>query len=130
EYPMTDRDPLPQWTFGHMTLLGDAAHPMYPIGSNGASQAVLDAETLANELASGKPLPAALASYEAERRPATAKIVQANRKEGPDIILEIAEERAPEGFTNIAEVISEYELEVISSRYKQTAGFDVKQVNR
>ena len=130
EYPMTDRDPLPQWTFGHMTLLGDAAHPMYPIGSNGASQAVLDAEILANELASGKPLLAALASYEAVRRPATAKIVQANRKEGPDIILEIAEERAPNGFTNIAEVISEYELEVISSRYKQTAGFDVKQVNR
>ena len=64
------------------------------------------------------------------RRPATAKIVLANRGEGPDIILQIAEDRAPNGFDNIEDVISSAELEAISSRYKQTAGFDVKQVNR
>lgn len=130
QYPMTDRDPLPAWTHGNMTLLGDAAHPMYPIGSNGASQAVLDAECLADELASGKSIPEALAAYEAVRRPATAKIVHANRCEGPDIILQIVEERAPRGFERIEEVISDEELEAISMRYKQTAGFDLKQVNR
>ena len=130
QYPMTDRDPLPQWTHGKMTLLGDAAHPMYPIGSNGASQAVLDAEMLANMLASERPVPDALLAYEAERRPATAKIVIANRGEGPDIILQIVEDRAPDGFTNIHDVISQVELEKISARYKQTAGFTVKQVNR
>ncbi|MCA9967323.1 MAG: flavin-dependent oxidoreductase [Anaerolineales bacterium] len=130
QYPMTDRDPLPRWTHGNMTLLGDAAHPMYPIGSNGASQAILDAECLADELASGKPISEALEAYEAVRRPATAKIVQANRREGPDIILQIVEDRAPSGFERVEDVISAEELEAISSRYKQTAGFDLKQVNR
>lgn len=130
QYPMTDRDPLPQWTFGNMTLLGDAAHPMYPIGSNGASQAILDAEALANALATGQPVAAALAAYEAERRPATAKIVLANRGEGPDIILQIVEDRAPHGFDNVFDVISQAELDAISARYKQTAGFTVQQVNR
>ncbi|MEM7333399.1 MAG: flavin-dependent oxidoreductase [Chloroflexota bacterium] len=129
QYPMTDRDPLPQWTFGNMTLLGDAAHPMYPIGSNGASQAVLDAEVLANELSSDQSIAAAFAAYEANRRPATAKIVLANRKEGPDIILQIVEDRAPDGFENINDVISKDELDAISARYKKTAGFQVKQVN-
>ncbi len=126
---MTDRDPLPQWTNGRMTLLGDAARPMYPIGSNGASQAILDAETLADELASDQSIPEALNAYEAIRRPATAKIVHANRGEGPDIILQIVEDRAPNGFDNVYDVISKEELETISSRYKETAGFDLKQVN-
>ena len=127
---MTDRDPLPRWTHGNMTLLGDAAHPMYPIGSNGASQAVLDAECLADALSEHKSIPAALQAYEAVRRPATAKIVLANRGEGPDIILQIVEDRAPNGFEKIDDVISADELESISSRYKKTAGFNLKQVNQ
>ena len=130
QYPMTDRDPLPRWQHGNMTLLGDAAHPMYPIGSNGASQAVLDAECLADALASGKPIPEALDAYEEIRRPATAKIVHANRGQGPDIILQIVEDRAPNGFERVEDVISAEELEAISSQYKKTAGFDLKQVNR
>lgn len=130
QYPMTDRNPLPRWTHGHMTLLGDAAHPMYPIGSNGASQAVLDGEVLANELASGKPIPEALDAYEAVRRPATSKIVLSNRGEGPDIILQMAEDRAPNGFEKIEDVISQAEFDKISSRYKKTAGFTVQQVNQ
>ncbi len=130
QYPMTDRDPLPRWTHGNMTLLGDAAHPMYPIGSNGASQAVLDAECLADALVKNDSIPVALEAYEAIRRPATSKIVHANRGEGPDIILQIVEDRAPNGFENIEDVISAEELESISSRYKKTAGFDLKQVNR
>ncbi len=130
QYPMTDRDPLPKWTHGNMTLLGDAAHPMYPIGSNGASQAVLDAECLADALAEHESIPTALQAYEAVRRPATSKIVLANRGEGPDIILQIVEDRAPNGFENIEDVITAEELESISSRYKKTAGFNLKQVNR
>ena len=84
EYPMVDRDPLPAWSFGVVTLLGDAAHPMYPIGSNGASQAILDARVLTRELLTHGVTPAALQAYEAERREATARIVLANRGNGPE----------------------------------------------
>ena len=79
EYPLCDRDPLPRWSFGRTTLLGDAAHPMYPVGSNGASQAVLDARALTRHLASGASVPDALAAYDAERRPMTSEIVLNNR---------------------------------------------------
>jgi 2-polyprenyl-6-methoxyphenol hydroxylase-like FAD-dependent oxidoreductase len=129
EYPMVDRDPLPGWTFGSLTLLGDAAHPMFPIGSNGASQAILDARTLAFELATKPDITAALASYEAARRPATAKIVLANRGNGPEQVMQIAETRAPQGFDDIAEVISRSELEEIAARYKTLAGFDRETLN-
>jgi 2-polyprenyl-6-methoxyphenol hydroxylase-like FAD-dependent oxidoreductase len=129
EYPMVDRDPLPSWTHGRATLLGDAAHPMYPIGSNGASQAILDAEVLANQLASGD-VERALAEYEAVRRPATAQIVLMNRQNGPEQVMQLAEERAPDGFTDVHDVIPRTELEEIAARYKQAAGFAVEQVNR
>jgi 2-polyprenyl-6-methoxyphenol hydroxylase-like FAD-dependent oxidoreductase len=129
EYPMVDRDPLPGWTFGRLTLLGDAAHPMFPIGSNGASQAILDARTLAFELATKPDITAALASYEAARRPATAKIVLANRGNGPEQVMQIAETRAPQGFDDIEQVISRSELEEIATRYKALAGFDRETLN-
>ena len=124
EFPMVDRDPLPGWSRGRVTLLGDAAHPMYPIGSNGASQAILDARQLGDELAVGHPVAGALARYDAVRRQATAAIVAANRRQGPDEVLQIAEERAPEGFAHVHDVISQDELESVAARYKQTAGFD------
>ncbi|MFN8541135.1 MAG: flavin-dependent oxidoreductase [Thermomicrobiales bacterium] len=130
EYPMVDRDPLPRWTHGRATLLGDAAHPMYPIGSNGASQAILDAEALADQLATHDDLPAALAAYEEARRPATSQIVLMNRQNGPEQVMQLAEERAPGGFTDIHDVIPRAELEEIAARYKQAAGFAVQQVNR
>ncbi|WP_327066277.1 flavin-dependent oxidoreductase [Kitasatospora sp. NBC_01302] len=79
EYPMVDREPLPSWGRGRVTLLGDAAHPMYPVGANGASQAVVDARVLAHELAGAADLPTGLARYESARREATAAIVRANR---------------------------------------------------
>jgi 2-polyprenyl-6-methoxyphenol hydroxylase-like FAD-dependent oxidoreductase len=129
EFPLVDRDPLPTWTHGRLTLLGDAAHPMYPIGSNGASQAILDAEAVANALAK-LPIDDAFQTYEAERRPATAKLVLLNRQNGPEQVMQIAEERAPNGFQHIHEVMSRAELEEISLRYKQTAGFTVSQVNQ
>jgi 5-methylphenazine-1-carboxylate 1-monooxygenase len=129
EFPLVDRDPLPSWTRGRVTLLGDAAHPMYPIGSNGASQAILDAEAIANTLAK-LPIPDALLAYDEERRPATAKLVLLNRQNGPEQVMQIAEERAPQGFKHIHDVMSHAELEEISLRYKQTAGFTVNQVNQ
>ena len=129
EYPMCDRDPLPQWSFDRVTLLGDAAHPMYPIGSNGASQAILDTESLASALQSANSIDNALQRYEAERREATGKIVLANRGNGPDQVMQLAEERAPAGFSNIHDVIPQAELEAISARYKQTAGFTREAVN-
>jgi 2-polyprenyl-6-methoxyphenol hydroxylase-like FAD-dependent oxidoreductase len=123
EFPMVDRDPLPGWTHGRVTLLGDAAHPMYPIGSNGASQAILDARALANALADEKDAGAALARYETERRPPTAKIVLSNREHGPECVLDFAEERAPDGFARVEDVFAPGELEGIAARYKQVAGF-------
>lgn len=129
EFPLVDRDPLPQWRNGRVTLLGDAAHPMYPIGSNGASQAILDVRALADALAAaGNDVDAAFDAYEAERRPRTAAIVLANRGNGPEQVMQIAEERAPQGFVNIHDVMSREELEGIAARYKQVAGFDRRQL--
>jgi 5-methylphenazine-1-carboxylate 1-monooxygenase len=130
EYPLVDRDPVDRWTHGRMTLLGDAAHPMYPIGSNGASQAILDAEVLAEQLATQPSVVDALAAYEAVRRPATSQLVLLNRQNGPEQVMQLAEERAPHGFAHIHDVIPQQELEAISARYKQAAGFALNQVNR
>lgn len=134
EFPVVDRDPVPQWTFGRIALLGDAAHPMYPIGSNGASQAILDARNLADQFlergATADVIDACLAAYEAARQPPTAAIVKANRGNGPDQVLELAEQRAPNGFKHIEDVVARAELEAIANRYKQTAGFDRETVTR
>ena len=122
EYPMCDRDPLPFWTDRRVTLLGDAAHPMYPVGSNGASQAVLDARCLADLLASHAP-EAALTAYAAERLPKTAEIVRANRKGGPERVVDEVSARAPDGFARLEDVISRQELVAIAGGYAQMAGF-------
>ncbi len=129
EYPMVDRDPLPRWTHGRATLLGDAAHPMYPIGSNGASQGILDARVLTRELLRHGVGAAALEAYEAERRPATARIVLANRGNGPEQVMQMVQERAPEGFGRIEDVLSAVELEGAAAGYKRLAGFDVGELN-
>jgi 2-polyprenyl-6-methoxyphenol hydroxylase-like FAD-dependent oxidoreductase len=129
EYPLVDRDPVDRWTFGRVTLLGDAAHPMYPIGSNGASQAILDARTLAYELSINDDVDRALAQYEAARRPATSKIVLANRKNGPEEVMQSVHERAPQGFERVHDVITQDELEAVHLRYKRLAGFDCETLN-
>jgi 2-polyprenyl-6-methoxyphenol hydroxylase-like FAD-dependent oxidoreductase len=130
QYPMVDRDPLPTWSFGRVTLLGDAAHPMFPVGSNGASQAIIDARVLARELALQASVEAAVVSYDAVRRPATAAIVQANRQVGPERCMDVVEERAPDGFGSLDAVISQAELLEISRSYKRTAGFDPDVLDR
>jgi 2-polyprenyl-6-methoxyphenol hydroxylase-like FAD-dependent oxidoreductase len=127
EFPMADRDPLPRWSFGRVTLLGDAAHPMYPIGSNGASQAILDAETLAEVLVSvglTQGAAQALQVYEEARLGPTEAVVRSNRRMGPEVVLQLAEERAPHGFERLEDVIPHQELEEIAQRYKVLAGFD------
>jgi 2-polyprenyl-6-methoxyphenol hydroxylase-like FAD-dependent oxidoreductase len=129
QYPMVDRDPLPTWNFGRVTLLGDAAHPMYPVGSNGASQAIIDARVLARELALQPSIENAVAAYDAQRRPATAAVVLANRQVGPEKCMELVEQRAPNGFRNLDDVISRAELEEIAASYKRTAGFDPDVLN-
>ena len=127
EYPMVDRDPLPRWTFGRTTLLGDAAHAMYPNGSNGGSQAILDARTLAFHLATGDHSPAgieeALVRYENARRPAMAALLAGTRATGPERVMQLAFERAPEGFTDIDDVIPLAERRQIAADYKVAAGF-------
>jgi 2-polyprenyl-6-methoxyphenol hydroxylase-like FAD-dependent oxidoreductase len=129
QYPMVDRDPLPTWNFGRVTLLGDAAHPMYPVGSNGASQAIIDGRILARELATASSIGAAVAAYDALRRPATAAVVLANRQVGPEKCMELVEQRAPGGFADLEQIISHAELEEIAHSYKRTAGFDPDVLN-
>jgi 5-methylphenazine-1-carboxylate 1-monooxygenase len=124
EYPMVDKDPLPAWSFGRVTLLGDAAHPMYPRGSNGAGQAILDAQALASLLQSMETV-AALKAYEKQRLGPTANVVLENRRNPPDAILrEIYERTGDRPFKDIDSVISPGELKALSDRYKQIAGYD------
>ena len=124
EYPMVDKDPVSRWTFGRLTLMGDAAHPMYPRGSQGAAQAVIDARTLADELAKGGDPRAALLAYEKARLETTAKIVRTNREHPPDyIIMKVDELTGGKPFANIDDVISQDELRALSDNYKRIAGF-------
>lgn len=130
EYPNCDRDPVARWSFGRVTLLGDAAHPMYPVGSNGASQAILDAAALARHLTATPDATSAFAAYDAERRPMTADIVRNNRRGGPEGVIDLVEARAPEGFDDIEKVASFAEREAIVKGYASMAGYAQEQVNR
>jgi 2-polyprenyl-6-methoxyphenol hydroxylase-like FAD-dependent oxidoreductase len=129
EYPMVDKDPVPQWTFGRITLMGDAAHPMYPRGSNGSAQALIDARTLATELARGGDPVAALSAYEAQRREATAKVVLTNRSQPPDVInIRVEELSGDRPYRHIDDIISQDELRALSDNYKKIAGFSLDAV--
>ncbi len=121
---MVDRDPLPRWSHGRVTLLGDAAHPMYPIGSNGASQAIIDGEAITQELVAGADPEIALQRYEQRRLPPMARIVESNRRKGIDIMLDIVEERAPQGFSSLETVLPADELERIVGDYKKLVAQD------
>jgi 2-polyprenyl-6-methoxyphenol hydroxylase-like FAD-dependent oxidoreductase len=124
EFPMVDQDPLPRWSFGRITLLGDAAHPMVPRGSNGAGQAILDARALTTALLQNVDPVAALAAYERRRLEATTRVVLANRSNPPDAILrEIFERTHDRPFNSIDEIISRGELVALSESYKQIAGY-------
>ncbi len=127
EYPMVDKDALPQWSFGRITLMGDAAHPMYPRGSNGSAQGLIDARTLADLLSKTTNVVAALQQYQDLRLPTTAKIVQTNRTVPPDAIIMKADALSHgQPFGHIDDLISQAELRQISDNYKQVAGFAAK----
>ena len=130
EYPCCDRDPLPYWSSGRVTLLGDAAHPMYPVGSNGASQAILDARCLADALARSEHPRQALVAYERQRLPMTADIVASNRRGGPEGVIDAVEQLAPQGFTDIDTILNYEAREAIVRGYAAKAGFAARVVSR
>lgn len=129
EFPMVDRDPLPRWSFGSVTLAGDAAHPMYPIGSNGATQGIIDARVLSFHLATCPDPKMALRRYEDARLEATRRIVLGNRAQGPDRVLEIARQRASDPDADIERVIPFAERAEIAATYKRLAGFSPESLN-
>jgi len=131
EYPMVDKDPIARWTFGRVTLLGDAAHPMYPRGSNGAAQAILDARALADALAAGGGAVAALAAYEALRSEPTARVVRTNREQPPDYLIRRVEELTGDRpFDDLDRYITRAELQRLSEEYKRVTGFARADVQR
>jgi len=124
EYPMVDKNALPFWTQGRVTLMGDAAHPMYPRGSNGSAQALIDARTLADQLAQHTDPQEALKAYEVLRLAPTAKVVETNRNVPPDfIIMKVQELSGGKPFRHIDDLITQDELRQISDHYKTVAGF-------
>jgi len=123
EFPMVDRDPVTRWTFGRVTLLGDAAHAMRPNGSNGASQGILDGIALADALRDEPTVEQALKRYEKQRLEPTAKLTLDNRETGPERVLQMVEDRCPNGFVDIHDHFSDAELGEIAERYKKLAGF-------
>ncbi|ARR53782.1 flavin-dependent oxidoreductase [Rhizorhabdus wittichii DC-6] len=127
EYPMVDKDPLARWTFGRVTLAGDAAHPMYPRGSNGSAQGLIDARVLADRIAAAADPRDGFAAYEEERRPPTSRIVETNRTSPPDIInIRVEELTGDRPFDDLDRFISQDELKRLSDRYKDIAGFSVE----
>jgi len=129
EYPMVDKDPIDKWTFGRVTLAGDAAHPMYPRGSNGAAQAAIDARTLADLLAKNFDPRAALKEYETARATVAAKVVRTNREHPPDFInIKVEELVGDRPFDNLDKYITQDELRALSENYKRIAGFALADV--
>jgi 2-polyprenyl-6-methoxyphenol hydroxylase-like FAD-dependent oxidoreductase len=129
EFPLVDRDPVSAWTHGRVTLIGDAAHPMQPVGSQAGSQAIVDARALTGALTATSDPIEALAQYDAERRPAMNDVTLRNRGFGPEAAMQLAEERAPHGFARIEDVISREEIDSIARSFTTAAGLDVETVN-
>ncbi len=129
EFPKVDREPLAQWSQGRVTLIGDAAHPMLPTGSQAGTQAVMDSRHITRALQEEKNAESAFARFEAERRPLMSEITLRNRQLGPEAAMQVVEERAPGGFKNVEDVISKAEMEEITGSFKKLAGFDREQVN-
>ncbi|OZB19709.1 MAG: flavin-dependent oxidoreductase [Rhodobacterales bacterium 34-62-10] len=129
EYPMVDREPMDRWTDGRVTLIGDAAHATYPVGSNGASQSIIDARKLGAALRAHGVTPAALDAYEAEMRPRAEGILRANRGAGPDAVMQMVEDRCGGTFTHIDDVIPRADLAAHAEKYKRLSGFSIEVLN-
>jgi 2-polyprenyl-6-methoxyphenol hydroxylase-like FAD-dependent oxidoreductase len=129
QLPNVDRDPIPRWSFSRVTLIGDAAHPMQPVGAQAGSQAVVDGRVLAAALMANADPVEALLRYQDQRIAAMNDMIIRNRNLGLETVLQLAEERAPDGFARITDVLSQEELETTASSFKKAAGFDVETVN-
>jgi 5-methylphenazine-1-carboxylate 1-monooxygenase len=129
EFPLVDRDPVETWTRGRVTLIGDAAHPMQPIGSQAGSQAIVDARVLTGALSASSDPSEALRCYDLERRPAMNDITLRNRKFGPEAAMQLVEDRAPNGFARISDVISQAELDEITTSFSVAGGLNAERVN-
>jgi 5-methylphenazine-1-carboxylate 1-monooxygenase len=129
EFPKVDREPTDRWSFSRVTLLGDAAHPMTPHGSQAGSQAIMDAAVVVRSLVTEPSVEQALRRYEAERLPAMREVTLRNRRLGPEEPMQIVEERAPGGFERIEDVISSEEMERLTASFQQAAGLDTRTVN-
>jgi 5-methylphenazine-1-carboxylate 1-monooxygenase len=129
QLPNVDRDPIPRWSFSRVTLIGDAAHPMQPVGAQAGSQAVVDGRVLAAALMANADPVEALRRYQDQRIAAMNDMIIRNRNLGLETVLQLAEERAPDGFARITDVLSQDELETTASSFKKAAGFDVETVN-
>lgn len=129
ENPMIDRDPISTWTDGPVALLGDAAHPMFPTGSNGASQAIIDGRVLCAKFLEFGVCDAALDAYNAQLCDPISKVVLTNRNDGPFGLLKIIDERCGGVFDTIDEVISETEKSDFMRKYKEAAGFAKDRLN-
>lgn len=129
EYPMVDRDPVDCWTEGRVTLMGDAAHPTYPVGSNGASQAIVDARIIGASILEHGVCPRALQAFEEKVRPESRKVILANRGSGPDAVMQMVEDRCGGVFENIDDVIPKEELAAHAASYKSMAGFGIEELN-
>ena len=132
QYPMIDRQPLDSWVYGNITLLGDAAHPMIPIGANGATQAIIDGRVLASELYHKKDISSALKAYDEKHREAVNNIVKANREESETTFLEIIHNHCPDMNCkeyNFNDILTEEDLKKISKTYKDVAGFNPETLN-
>jgi 2-polyprenyl-6-methoxyphenol hydroxylase-like FAD-dependent oxidoreductase len=129
QLPNVDRDPIPRWSFGRVTLIGDAAHPMQPVGAQAGSQAVVDGRVLAAALLADRDPVAALQHYQDQRIAAMNDVIIRNRNLGLEAVLQMAEERAPGGFASIADVLTRDELETTALSFKKAAGLDVDTVN-
>jgi 2-polyprenyl-6-methoxyphenol hydroxylase-like FAD-dependent oxidoreductase len=129
QLPNVDRDPIPRWSFGRVTLIGDAAHPMQPVGAQAGSQAVVDGRVLAAALIAMRDPVEALRHYQEQRIAAMNDMIVRNRNLGLEAVLQMAEERAPDGFARITDVLTQDELESTALSFKKAAGIDVETVN-
>ncbi|MCG8490399.1 MAG: flavin-dependent oxidoreductase [Sneathiellales bacterium] len=130
KFPMIDRNPIPQWTFGRVTLMGDAAHAMYPNGSNGVSQGVLDAMEFTRLMQEGGDILEILKAYEADRRPKTTKISLANRETGPERVMQMVKEQCPGTCGDVHTCVPREKLEEVATAYKKLAGFDKESLKK
>jgi 5-methylphenazine-1-carboxylate 1-monooxygenase len=131
EYPMVDKDPIERWSFGRVTLAGDAAHPMYPRGSTGSAQALVDARVLADKLAQDPDPISALRAYEAARAGPAGKVVLTNRTTPPDYInIKVEELTGDRPFDNLNDHITQDELRALSDQYKRVAGYSIEELGK